>query len=187
VIDFGRSCSRHRPVLIDFVDRGEVGPATGRALAHLDRCPRCTEAIEATVLTITALHRMGDDLRAVEPDPDAWPRLRARITRWRRPAAMSPLAGVAMSMAIVAVLVLPFRLGGAAGLEGRAIGPSAQPVVNSADQQVEAAYQAVSRRTPTRGPSADIGSLPMNLPQEILEVRKEVHSAEPSWRTMPPI
>jgi hypothetical protein len=113
VIDLTRACSRHRPVLIDFVDRGEVRPETGAALAHLDRRTRCTEVVEGTMLTITALRRMGDAVAEVEPAADAWPRLRIRIQGWRRrPAIMSPLAGVAMSFAIVAVLVLPVRIGG---------------------------------------------------------------------------
>jgi hypothetical protein len=189
VIDLGRSCARHRPVLVDFVDRGEVGPATGRALAHLERCARCTEAIESTVLTITALRRMGDELRSIEPSPDAWPRLRARITGWRRPAAMSPLAGIAMSMAIVAVLVMPFRLG-AAGTIDRwpATAEATSPAVDLEDQQIETAYLAVSRRAlPSSGDAADVGSLPMNIPEEIRQARKEVHSAKPSGRTIPPI
>jgi hypothetical protein len=113
VIDLGRACSRHRPVLVDFVDRGEVRPETGAALAHLDRCARCTEIIEGTMLTITALRRLGEDAAAQEPSADAWPRLRIRIQGWRRrPAIMSPLAGIAMSFAIVAVLVLPIRMAG---------------------------------------------------------------------------
>jgi hypothetical protein len=166
-----------------------VGPGTGRALAHLERCARCTEAIETTVLTITALRRMGDELRTVEPSPDAWPRLRARITGWRRPAAMSPLAGIAMSMAIVAVMVMPFRLGAAGTIDRSAPTVRAtSPAVDVEDQQIEAAYLAVSRRTsPTDGVVADVGSLPMNIPEEIRQVRKEVPSAKPSGRTISPI
>jgi hypothetical protein len=189
VIDLGRSCSRHRPVLVDFVDRGEVSPATGRALAHLERCARCTEAIESTVLTLTALRRMGDELRSVEPSADAWPRLRARITGWRRPAAMSPLAGIAMSMAIVAVMIMPFRLGPAGAIyRSTPTARATAPAVDLHDQQIEAAYLAGSRRaSPSDGDAADVGSLPMNIPEEIRQARKEVPSAKPSGRTIPPI
>ena len=110
MIDLGRSCTKHRPALISFVDRGEIGPSTTAAMAHLDRCERCTAAVESTVLTITALRRYADTLDAAEPSPDSWPRLAARISGWRRPSlAMSPLTGVAMSLAIAAVIVLPFR------------------------------------------------------------------------------
>jgi hypothetical protein len=193
VIDLNRGCSRHRPVLIDFVDRGEVRPETGTALAHLDHCDRCTEIVETTMLTITALKRMGDEAAGVEPDADAWPRLRVRIQKWpRRPAVMSPLAGVAMSFAIVAVLVLPVRLG------GTLIGPVATPQVehtdaSALDRQVEAAYIASVRQgnlsateaATNAGLAIGIGpavSFPRNYPDNIRPIRKEVGPAEPAGR-----
>jgi hypothetical protein len=189
VIDLGRSCSRHRRVLVDFVDRAEVGPATGAAFAHLEGCPRCTEAVESTVLAITALRRLGNDLAAVEPAPDAWPRLRARITGWRRPVVMSPLAGVAMSVAIVAVVLLPGQLGTGGGLRWNDTPtPTVPSVRRAADHRVEAAYIAFSQRIPADPfTTAASGSLPMNMPEEVLQVRKEVHAAKPSWRSIPPI
>jgi len=79
VIELRGACERHRPALIDFVDRGDIAPGTAKALAHLDRCSRCTEDLESTLLAITALRRIGDDLARVEPSADAWPRLRARL------------------------------------------------------------------------------------------------------------
>jgi hypothetical protein len=79
VIDLTRGCTRYRPVLIDFIDRREVGTDTRAALAHLDRCTRCTEVIESTMLTITALRRLGDETATAEPAADAWPRLRVRV------------------------------------------------------------------------------------------------------------
>jgi hypothetical protein len=125
VIELGRSCSRHRAALVDFVDRGEIRPETAPALAHLDRCDRCTEAIESTVLTITALRRYGEMLDEAAPSADAWPRLAARITSWRRrPVAMSPIAGLAMSLAMVVAVVLPGRLNPG---ELAAVGHSAAP------------------------------------------------------------
>jgi len=187
VIELGRSCSRYRRLLVDFVDHGETGPGTEQALAHLEGCPRCTEAVESTVLAITALRRLGNDLGAVEPSPDAWPRLRARITGWRRPVVMSPLAGVAMSIGIVLVLVLPFRLGGGGELRWNdSAAPTALPAAGIADHKVEAAYLAASRRQPLAEAVAT-GSFRMNIPEEVQQVRKEVHSAKPSWRSIPPI
>jgi anti-sigma factor RsiW len=136
VIDFGRSCARHRSALVDFADRGEIGPATAAALAHLDRCDRCTAAIESMVLTVTALRRYADTLDA-EPSPDAWPRLVERITKWRRrPLAMSPLAGIAMSLAMVIVVVLPFRLG--SGDLVRGAGAAERSLAPVADTQPDA-------------------------------------------------
>ena len=188
MIDLGRSCSRYRRLLVDFVDHGEVGPFTADGLAHLEHCPRCTEMVESTVLAITALRRLGNDLGDIEPEPDAWPRLRARITGWRRPVVMSPLAGVAMSIGIVLVLVLPVRLGRSGELRWTDTpAPGVAPAVRIADHNIEAAYLAASRRLPQGAPVAATGSLPTNIPEEVRQVRKEVPSAKPSRRSIPPI
>lgn len=189
MIDLTRGCARHRPVLIDFVDRGDVRAETAAALAHLDRCMRCTEAIESTMLTIMALRRLGNDAADAEPAADAWPRLRVRIERWpRRPAIMSPLAGIAMSFAIVAVLVLPVRMG------GTLLGPVATPpvtsgsTVNVADRRIEAAYIASVRQgslTPDTSLQAavdPVSSYPRIYPDNIRPTRKEVGPAEPTGR-----
>jgi hypothetical protein len=186
VIDLGRSCSRHRSALVDFVDHGEISDGTGRAFAHLEHCARCRDALESTALAITALRRFGDDLQAVEPPADAWPRLRARITT-RRPMLMSPIAGAAMSVAIVAMLALPFRLAGAPEIRPQSQAPTTAPLVDDHELHVEAAYLATSRRMPVGPAKAVSGSLPMNIPEEVLQVRKEVHAAQPSWRSIPPI
>ena len=189
MIEFGRSCTRHRALLVDFIDHGEVRPATATALAHLDRCDRCTEAIESTMLTITALRRLGDAALEVEPQADAWPRLRARIQSLgpRRPAVMSPLAGVAMSFGLVAVLVLPFRFGG-----GTLFGPAATAVIERsnvvtlADRQIEANYIAMVRQGTL--PNAAERSVPtatshqQNYPDNYRPQRKEVGPAEPTGR-----
>lgn len=189
MIDLSRSCSRYRLTLIDFVDRGEVGAATAAALAHLDRCTRCTEVVESTILTITALRRMGDEASDVEPPPDSWPRLRIRIQGWRRrPAVMSPLAGLAMSFAIVAVLVLPVRLGGTLiGAVSRPFddGGAASELI---DRQIEAEYIAnVRQGGPTvtdavaRPASGTSGSV-RNYPDNYHPTRKEVGPVEPNGR-----
>ena len=113
MIEFRGACARHRAALLDFVDHGEIVAGTAPALAHLERCERCTDELESTVLAITALRRFGDELARAEPSPEAWPRLRARIETLRpaRWAIMSPSAGMVMSIALVAVLVAPFRVG----------------------------------------------------------------------------
>jgi hypothetical protein len=185
VIDLTRGCSRFRPILIDFVDRGEVRPETGDALAHLDRCTRCTEIVESTMLTITALRRLGDDAASAEPAADAWPRLRVRIQGWRRrPVTMSPLAGIAMSFAIVAVLVLPVGVGGSF------IGPVATPVseaaaaVTLADRHIEDAYLASFRPRALPG-DAGLASGWLGDPRPFPNVRptwKEVSPAEPTGK-----
>ena len=187
MIDLGRSCSRYRSVLVDFVDRGEISDGTGRALAHLERCGRCRDAIESTALAITALRRLGDDLQAVEPPPDAWPRLHARITT-RRPMVMSPMAGAAMSVAIVAMLALPFRLaGGNPEIRVESQAPTTAPQVDRQELHNEAAYLAASRRTATIQGTVPSGIVPINLPEEVRQVRKEVPTAQPTRRSIPPI
>jgi hypothetical protein len=185
VIQFGSACARHRPALVDFVDHAEIGPATADALRHLDDCTRCTADLEAIVQTITVLRRIGDEAGRLEPAADAWPRLRDRLTRWR-PAPwriMSPVAGMAMSLALVAVLV-PFRLGSTGG--GPAASPNLDRVVPTpAERRIEANYIA----TPHQGVLPDLnstarstGSLPRKYPDDTRPERKEVAPAEPSGR-----
>ncbi|HUP53878.1 MAG TPA: hypothetical protein VM408_00100 [Methylomirabilota bacterium] len=191
MIDLSRGCARFRPVLVDFVDRGEVRPETGAALAHLDRCSRCTEAIESTMLTITALRRIGDDAAAAagEPEGDAWPRLRVRIERWRRrPAVMSPLAGIAMSFAIVAVLVLPVRLGGTLVGPVATFRPAPVSAATLVESRIEAAYIAAVRQA-SLAPASSLGegvptagSYPRLYPDNYRPTRKEVGPAEPTGR-----
>lgn len=194
MIDLGRGCSRYGAVLVEFVDHGEVGPHTPAALRHLDGCHRCTEAVEATLLTITALRRLADEIQDAEPRPDAWPRLRARIASFgRRPVVMSPLAGVAMSVAIVAVLVLPFHVGiGPGSAEaGTTFDAGTGAVVDRSaavrEHRVETAYLASSRRVDSAGSAVESGSVPLFVPAEVREIRKEVHSAKPSGRPPDPI
>jgi hypothetical protein len=192
VIDLGRGCARFRPVLVDFVDHGDVRAETGAALAHLDRCARCTQAIESTMLTITALRRIGDEAAVVadEPAADAWPRLRVRIEGWRRPSrVMSPLAGIAMSFAIVTVLVVPSRFG------GDILGPVASPNAGTAlrsesvvERRIEADYIAAGRQGSLNPPAGDSradvasASYPRRYPDNLRPTRKEVGPTEPSGR-----
>ena len=187
MIDLGGSCNRHRPLLVDFVDRGEVQPGTSAALAHLDRCARCLAAIESTMLTITALRRLGDAAIEAEPRPDAWPRLRARIEglRPRRPKVMSPLAGIALSFAIVAVVVVPFRFGGGTLDAGAApLGQSAP--INPAERRIETAYIAAVRHVASTAGANQIfdTSAAFNriYPDDIRPTRKEVGPAATTVR-----
>jgi len=187
VIDLGGSCNRHRPLLVDFVDRGEVQPGTSAALAHLDRCARCLAAIESTMLTITALRRLGDAAIEAEPRPDAWPRLRARIEglRPRRPKVMSPLAGIALSFAIVAVVVVPFRFGGGT-LDAGATPLGQSAPINPAERRIETAYIAAVRHVAsTAGANQNFDtSAAFNriYPDDIRPTRKEVGPAATTVR-----
>jgi hypothetical protein len=170
VIDLTRSCSRYRLTLIDFIDHGEVRPETADALAHLDRCTRCTEVVESTILTITALRRMGDEASTLEPPPDSWPRLRVRIQGWhRRPAVMSPLAGT-----LIGPVATP--------LDQRS------PASELVDRQIEAEYiSSVHQGAVTIADTAvDHGSVTAgsfrNYPDNYHPTRKEVGPVEPNGR-----
>ena len=186
--DLGRSCRRHRPALLDFIDRGEIAdPGTGLALAHLDRCDRCTADIEATVLAITALRRLGEDASHAEPSPDAWPRLRARIDRWRpkRWAVLSPTAGMVMSVALVAVLIAPLRIGTAASSPAPSAGPVDLNPVSQSERRVEADYISSARHgtLPASQPiTRSTGTSYRNHPDNYRPERKEVSPSEPSGR-----
>jgi hypothetical protein len=190
VIDFSGRCRRYRPALLDFVDRGEITPDTGPALAHLERCQPCTDQLETTVMAITALRRIGEDAARAEPPADAWPRLRARLDRWRplRWAIMSPTTGTAMSLAIVALLVVPLRFG---GMTQPTNGPVAVPATDSAATAVERRAEAKYISTMTRkgtfpAPSTVVrstGAVPKSYPDGILRPdRKEVSPVTPTER-----
>jgi hypothetical protein len=69
--------------------------------------------LDATVLTLAALRRLGDEVAQVEPRADTWPGLRERLTVWRpsRVSLVSPLAGMVMTIAFCALLIGPIHLG----------------------------------------------------------------------------
>jgi hypothetical protein len=189
VIVLSRSCERYRPLLVGFVDRGEVQPGTRAALAHLDRCEACIDAMESTVLTITALRRLGTAASSAEPRPDAWPRLRARLERRRarRSAVMSPLTGIAMSVAIVALFVVPFQLRGSQLLRPSATPIAGGAVVDPVERRIETAYIAAVRRTETSTKVSNVvGQTASNFtriyPDDIGPTRKEVGPAPTAAR-----
>lgn len=193
MIDISGSCRRHRPALLDFVDRGEIGPSTGDALGHLDRCDRCTADLESTMLTITALRRLGDDGAALKPSADAWPRLRARLDGWRRVrwSFASPRVGTVMSALLVALIVGPLQFGQAGIASSVASPPPERGRVSVEERLAEAEYIArrgvfpagsVSASTSSRPQveTDDTTSIPPRYPDNIKPERKEVTPARPS-------
>ncbi len=185
ILAFRRPCADHRAALLDFVDRHERGEATDAALAHLDVCRSCEQELTGAALTIAALQRLHAEVRQVEPAPDAWPRLRARIARptnpWRWRAM---LGGLGTSAFLVAVLVLPITIG-IPGTRDRALEQSE----SLAARRVETAYLASIRvgTLPPTPRAAPRGSVPQNYPPEIAQVRKEVPSAPRVVRSPEPI
>lgn len=106
-------CLAHQAALLDFADRRERTAATAAALAHLERCRRCEDDQAGIVRTIAGLRRLADSVALAEPGSEAWPMLRARVsrpeparTRWRYPA------GGLVAAAMVALFVLPSVGGG---------------------------------------------------------------------------
>ena len=190
MIDLSGTCRRHRSALFDFVDRGEISPGTALALAHLDRCDRCTDELETTVLAITALRRLGEDAARMEPSADAWPRLRARIDRWRAPRwrFTSPTAGAVMSMAIVALLVVPLRLvGGSSGVEPAAASANVRDAASLIEQRTEADYISSSHRGTLPAGETIVqttGSVLQRYPDNYVPDRKEVSPADSSGRPL---
>src|SRR4029079_11225474 len=187
VIEVRGECGRHRAALLDFVDHGEIVAGTAPALAHLERCARCTDELESTVLAITALRRFGDELVAAEPQPEAWPRLRARIETLRpaRWAIMSPSAGMGTSTPLGAVLVAPVRVGPSTPSSAPSYRPASQLGVSLEERRVEAAYLANIRMGtfPTKEPARRPGVQDTrNYPDNIHPERKEVDPAEPSGK-----
>jgi hypothetical protein len=101
-------CLVHQAALLDFADRRERTAGTAAALAHLERCRRCEDDQAGIVRTIAGLRRLADSVALAEPGREAWPMLRARVTRpepprsrWRYPA------GGLVAAAMVALFVLP--------------------------------------------------------------------------------
>jgi anti-sigma factor RsiW len=159
-------CASHQATLIDLVDGGGQTGATGAALDHLDRCRVCETQLTDIALAIAALRRMGRDLAAVEPPPDAWPGLRERLARRsRRSAILSPLAGMAFGIAVVASSVLPRWIS-----TEPLVGPAFDPV---AVERV--AEQAFIRNRRPIVPVADLrGLVPRPDPDAVRPAEKEV-------------
>ena len=189
MIEFRGACARHRAALVDFVDRGEIAPGTGPALAHLERCARCTDELESTVLAITALRRYGDELARAEPSPEVWPRLRAQLESLRpaRWAIMSPSAGMVMSIALVAVLIAPFRFGTPVPAPSPVHQPASQLGVSLEERRAEDAYLArVRTSTFVRDDAAaqPVVVIPRRYPDNIDPTRKEVRSGPSSGKPL---
>jgi hypothetical protein len=189
VIEFRGACARHRAALLDFVDHGEIAPGTAPALAHLERCARCTDELESTILAITALRRYGDALALAEPSPDAWPRLRARLEtlRPRRWAIMSPSAGMVMSIALVAVLVAPLRFGASAPSPNPTHETAVQLGASLEERRAEASYLARVRVSPlvVTGPTRPSPTeLPRRYPDNVHRDWKEVAPVPASGRPL---
>jgi hypothetical protein len=143
------ACDRHRSALVDFIDHRERRPETATALAHLDRCARCEREMTELALTIVALRRMGAGAAAAEPRPDLRPVIPDRRARGRaRPALLrASSAGPALSIVVVALVLLPRAFGPAAPAapapSPEVLAPPAQVVVRIYDPPAQPLTRAV--------------------------------------------
>lgn len=129
------ACGHHRPVLAELAAQtsGSAVPpmdttaerARDAARAHLEQCRSCRQETEALALVSFAVRRawrLPDDL---EPSPEAWTRLRARVAR-RGPRlgwSASSVAGLALGTALAVGLIVPIGsgMGAPLGVEERLV------------------------------------------------------------------
>jgi anti-sigma factor RsiW len=104
-----RSCVVHRAALLDFVDGQPRTPASAAALGHLERCRACEEELAGIVRTIAGLRSLARSLDGVEPGPESWPILRARVLHAEpSPWRWSHSLGGVIATAAIALLVMPW-------------------------------------------------------------------------------
>ncbi len=177
------ACDRHRPALLDFVDRGERGPDAAAAFDHLSTCDLCERELTEIALAIVALRRVRDEAQAV-PVPvvsgERVARLMARRAdpwRWRL-----QLGSLLASAAIAAIVVAP-RVG---------VGPSAAGAVSlMPDRPAPAAtWRAAEDRiaaAPDNPPVAQTGTLPLRYPEGQSRPWKEVLPTDAMPREFEPL
>jgi hypothetical protein len=195
MLAFPRPCKDHRAALYAWADRRELGPGTASALGHLDRCRDCERELTQVVQMVTALARLRRELEQAEPAPDAWLRLRDRISRpvdpWRWRTSLGSLAA---SSLLVGVLVLPVTIGGPVTAENGSELPGPLVEIRREAEYLASIRDASLPPTPREVslPPAlrevrNTGSIPRNYPPEIARVRKEVPAQPAQGRSSQPI
>jgi hypothetical protein len=145
-------CARHRDALDAVVDDAPMGSPRVSALDHLGRCPACRREAEGMALAVFALRRLGAEAETMSATvagaaaaagptgirDEAWPALRARVSRRRTPAWRwrSQVAGVLLGAGLVAAVIGPTSvhsvpgpgLDEAGALPGQTIDPTRQDI-----------------------------------------------------------
>jgi hypothetical protein len=172
-------CDRHRPALVDFIDRGERGAATRDALDHLGRCRACEREMSDLALTIVALRRTAAEIRTVPVPAIAADRvvaLRRRRDPWRWRFQLGSLVA---SSALAALVVAP-HVGVLPASDTAFLVPDRPTVVvpwRAAEARIEA--------SPDSAPVPAIGALPPRYPDGI-RPRKEVPPTDAAHRVLDP-
>ena len=106
-------CREHRQALLALVipelrDGTQPSPPDPRALAHLATCRRCRADIEALRLASFRIRRDLAPAEPVETGQDAWPMIRARVTRppAGSPAAARPHVGGVLAAGLAVALLV---------------------------------------------------------------------------------
>jgi anti-sigma factor RsiW len=148
------TCRRHRAALVAFADRREDGQTIRAALAHLDRCRACEEELASIALTITAVRRAFEESRDAVPRPDAWPRLRHRVTRPSGVGRWAAPWGAVASAALVVAFAAPIAMHPPQypALDGLGVEPTTVGLSELVDRADQAAERRFIRAIP-RGPS----------------------------------
>ena len=182
------SCRRHRPVLVDLVDRGERGPATAAALDHLALCADCERELTEMALTIAALRRAGNAYRALRvPDAGAEGVRVASALRPPAPTRRRPdwsrrlqLGGLLAGAGIAAMVVAP-QIGLMPVRQITDPAPASRPAAAAMWQQAERRLAA----TPDPGTRAVL-VLPPRYPEGLLRPWKEVPATDATTRELEP-
>jgi hypothetical protein len=191
-------CRRYRAALTAFAAHREGGPATRRALDHVDRCRACADELQELALAVIALRRLGHLPEPASISAAAWARLRDRIERNRASAAAlawrwrTTLAGVAAGTLVVAALVAPQAVRvplGASGAEPTGLSPRELDRVNRQIEQryiFEAHVGAVDAAGPTE-------TSPVSRSQESIlrrypdDIKRDLKEVDPRPTRRPPI
>jgi hypothetical protein len=188
VIGASSACRRHRPVLVDLVDRGERSAATPAALDHLGGCRPCERELTELALTISALRRAGTAYRAMavpDPAPAVVQQLRGsraaagprRGPDWSRRLQLGSLL---TSAGIAAMLVAP-HVGLAPAPRLTETAPAAKPAAVVPWQRAEMRLAS----TPDTGSRAVV-VLPPRYPEGHTRPWKEVPATDASARELEP-
>lgn len=177
------ACDRHRPALLDLVDRGERGPGAPAALDHLATCDLCERELTEIALAIVALRRVRDEAHAASVPVVSGERVARLVARRADPWRWRLELGSLLASAAIAAIVVAPRVG---------VGPSAAGAVSLMPDRPAAAitWRAAENRiaaAPDSPPVAQAGTLPLRYPEGQSRPWKEVLPTDATPREFEPL